>query len=282
MVVSGKGGTGKTLLVASLAVLAEHVLLVDADVEAPNLRIIVGAAPPREEHYYYGGEVARIDGDHCKGCGRCVDVCRFGAVSINGVAVVDGLQCEGCAACFHACPENAVVMERRCSGQWWVADCRYGVIVHGKLAVGEGTSGKLVSEMKGYARKLVGDFLMRLIDGPPGAGCPVIAALTGADLAVVVTEPTLSGLHDAKRVTDVAAHFGVKTAVCVNKADLNPQITATLKKWVQQNNFIWLGELPFDKAAYEAMSQGISVVEQGGHLAEAIKQLWKTLKSCLT
>ena len=281
VVLSGKGGTGKTLVCASFAALAGRVVLVDADVEAPNLRLIVGTEKPKEEHIYKGGEVARVDGQLCTGCGGCVEACRFGAVSLNGRAVVDPLLCEGCAACFYACPHGAVVMEERASGRWWVADCRYGVIVHGRLEVGVGLSGKLVSEMKQQARRLEGEYTLRLVDGPPGIGCPVIASLTGADLAVIVAEPTLSGLHDAQRVAQLAGRFGIKTALCVNKADLNPQMSARIRRWAESASVVWLGELMFDEWAHLAMVEGVSPVERGGALAEAVKAVWTRIRALI-
>ena len=277
VVVSGKGGTGKTLVCASFAALAGNAILVDADVEAPNLRLVVGAGRILEEHTHSDSEVARVDTSLCKGCGKCAEVCRFGAVALNGVAVVDDLSCEGCAACFYTCPEKAIVMEPRINGRWWVAECRYGLIFHGRLEVGEGLSGKLVAVLKERARKQSGNYRLRIVDGPPGIGCPVLAALTGADFVVVVTEPTLSGLHDAERVVGVAQHFGLKVGVCVNKADLNPDMTAKLHNWVAQKRLVWLGELPFDETAYSAMANGTSPVELGGRLAAALQSLYRTV-----
>ena len=220
VVISGKGGTGKTVLTASFASLAGNKVMVDCDVDAADLHLLL--KPEIKERYEFrSGVTARIDKDICQECGECLSVCRFEAISED--YIVDPVSCEGCSVCSHVCPAGAVIMEENIAGEWYISETKYGPLVHAKLGIAEENSGKLVAKVREVAKEIAErdkrDFV--IIDGPPGIGCPVIAALTGVDLAVIVTEPTLSGIHDMERVVQVAKHFGVPTKVCINKYDIN-------------------------------------------------------------
>jgi len=280
-VVSGKGGTGKTLVTASLAALDGNCVLVDADVDAPNLAMVVGAEEPRESHDYKGGELAVVNETACVGCGECVRVCRFDAVHLDAPpAKVDAIACEGCAACHYACPEGAVAMEERTSGRWQEVPCRFGTIVHGAVLPGEGNSGKFVTELRRHAAEIA-DGRTVLTDGPPGIGCPVIAALSGVDFALIVAEPTTAGLDDAARVADLARQIRLRSGLCVNKADLDPEFAEKAEKWARDNDIAFLGRLPFSSSAYEAMLSGRAPVEVEGELSAALKSLHEALARAL-
>ncbi len=228
VILSGKGGTGKTSVAASLAHLGAQevsIVMADADVDAANLELVLDPVR-REEHEFSGGRRAAIDVERCVACGLCAEACRFDAV-VPGAGQpyrIDPLACEGCAACFYVCPAEAVDMVDAASGLWFRSDTRFGPLFHARLFAGQENSGKLVTLVKQQARQLALDTeaALLLVDGPPGIGCPVIASVAGADMALMVVEPTISGVHDLERVLATAGHFGVPAAVMVNKADLNP------------------------------------------------------------
>jgi len=226
IILSGKGGTGKTTVAAALAHLAaqtHRLIIADADVDAANLGLLL--APVTEEtHDFTGGQVAAIDPAVCTACGRCAEVCRFDAVRPGTPYMIDALACEGCAACQYECPANAIALHSQRAGQWFIAATHYGPLYHAQLFAGQENSGKLVTLVKQLARLRALDegADLLLVDGPPGIGCPVIAALAGADLALIVTEPTVSGVHDLERILGVVAHFQVRATVLLNKADLSP------------------------------------------------------------
>ncbi|MGC8787255.1 MAG: ATP-binding protein, partial [Anaerolineae bacterium] len=226
VILSGKGGTGKTTVAAALADLASQevpIVMADADVDAANLELLL--APTKlEEHDFMGGELAVIEPAACIACGRCAEVCRFDAVMHhNGLYVVDALACEGCASCFYQCPTSAIHMEEKRAGQWYRSQTRLGPLFHARLFAGQENSGKLVTLVRQKALLWARDngAYLLLIDGPPGIGCPVIAASTGVDIALVVTEPTIAGVHDLERVLSTTTHFRVPALVLINKADLN-------------------------------------------------------------
>jgi MinD superfamily P-loop ATPase len=266
-VVSGKGGTGKTVLAACLAALVEDKVVADCDVDAPDLHLLLKPSIRREE-IFSGKYCARIDDGICTCCGRCQEVCRFGAVVTGNedgdeTYHVDGLACEGCGVCVWACPVGAVTLTDTPGGKWFVSDTRFGKLVHACLGVAQENSGKLVTIVRSEARKLAleaGHSLV-LIDGPPGVGCPVIASMAGADLAVVVTEPTLSGLHDLKRVLGLTRHFGVTTGVVVNKYDLNGEVCLQILEFLRANAIPLLGRIRFDSIVNRTLAAGKTVVE---------------------
>ncbi len=279
-VVSGKGGTGKTSLVASLAALASgRAVYADCDVDAPDLHLIL---QPRvmERREFFGIKRAFIDGSKCTQCGLCQDACRFSAITDfqSNPAL-----CEGCGVCKLVCPSGAVEMRESLAGYAYISETRFGPLVHAELFPGEEASGKLVAMVREMARDLAASRKLDLvlIDGSPGIGCPVIASLTGVDLALVVTEPTITGEHDLERVLDVADHFGIKTAVCINKFDLNPEKARRIEDLCQGRAVTVAGRLPFHPSVVEAMVLGRAVVELGGPVAEAISGMWNVLEELL-
>jgi len=216
LIISGKGGTGKTVLTASFASLAKNKVMADCDVDAADLHLLL-QPEVKDRHEFRSGVTATIDKELCQGCGECISVCRFNAISED--FKVDPISCEGCTICSYVCPVGAIKLEENLSGEWFVSNTKYGPFVHAKLGIAEENSGKLVSVVRQAAKEIAEkenlDYV--LIDGPPGIGCPVIASLANVDLAIIVTEPTLSGIHDMERVALVAKHFGVSTKVVINK-----------------------------------------------------------------
>jgi MinD superfamily P-loop ATPase len=280
VVISGKGGTGKTTVVGAFVALASNKVIADCDVDAADLHLILR---PRVEKTigYEGSELAVIDQDLCTGCGACVRACRFGAVSEReGRYTVDPLSCEGCGACAHACPVGAIELKPRLSGWIHVSSTPYGTLVHGELRPGEETSGKLVTQVKMRARELArleGAKLL-LIDGSPGIGCPVIASLSGAHCGLVVTEPSMSALHDLVRVVEVARHFRARVLLIINKADLSPELTTRIEGYAKKEGLPVLGRIPYDEGVIRAQVAGRTVVEDGdGPAARALRELWGRL-----
>jgi len=278
VVISGKGGTGKTVLTASFASLAENKVMVDCDVDAADLHLLL-KPEIKERHDFRSGVTARINRDVCRECGECLSVCRFDAISED--FVVDPISCEGCAVCSHICPEGAIFMEENVSGEWYISDTKYGPLVHAKLGIAEENSGKLVAKVRQIAKEIAEkekkDYV--IIDGPPGIGCPVIAALTGVDLAIIVTEPTLSGMHDMERVAQVSKHFGIPTKVVINKYDLNKKNSETIKEICKQADIEVIALLPFSRQVSESIVQGIPLVEFSKNgIAEDIAVLWERIK----
>lgn len=292
VILSGKGGTGKTSVAAALAHLASRelpIVLVDADVDAANLELVL--APVRqEEQVFMGGQVAVIDPDRCGLCGRCYEVCRFEAiVPGDDYYRVDPLACEGCASCVYQCPESAIHSEEQQAGLWYRSDTRFGPLFHAHLFAGQENSGKLVTMVKqqGRLRALdqaagTGNHVL-IVDGPPGIGCPVISASAGADLALLVVEPTLSGIHDLERVLATVNHFGVPALVCINKADINPGHTASIEAFCTGLGIEVVGRLPYDNVVTQAMVQGqpVTVYQSDGAVAAALGQAWARIRARL-
>lgn len=279
-VVSGKGGTGKTSLVASLAALAcGRAAICDCDVDAPDLHLILKPTI-QERREFFGMRRAFIDESKCTKCGSCEEHCRFDAVHDFKI---DAALCEGCGVCKLVCPSEAVDMIDKLSGYAYISNTRFGPMVHAELFPGEEASGKLVAMAREMARDLATSQKLDLvlIDGSPGIGCPVIASLTGVDLAVVVTEPTISGEHDLERVLKVTEHFGIKTLVCINKHDLNPVATQYIEDLCLERGVAVVGKIPFDSSVVDAMVHEKPVVELGGPAAEAILVLWRRLEERL-
>jgi MinD superfamily P-loop ATPase len=289
VVLSGKGGTGKTSLTASLAALAEKPALADCDVDASNLPLVLDPRLRRRETFT-GGLRARIKPGHCVACGKCEELCRFDAIFFDGPGNgrvprtfrVDPSACEGCGVCAHFCAEHAIELAPADGGEWFVSDTRFGPLVHARLRPGQGNSGKLAAHVREQARaaaRAAGRQLL-LIDGPPGVGCPVMASLTGASLLLAVTEPTPSGEHDLERVLALARHFEIPAWVCVNKHDLNPAMTARIERRAAELGATVAGRIPYDPAVTAAQRQGRPVVEHDrGPAAQAMIQVWKNLSA---
>jgi len=278
LIISGKGGTGKTVLAGAFACLSESKVMVDSDVDAANLYLLLNPVVI-EEHEFRSGKTAIINKDICIKCGQCLSVCRFGAIKKD--FTIESFSCEGCALCSFICPCKAIDMEENISGHWFVSETKYGLFVHAKLGIAEENSGKLVAkirqEAKALAEKTKVDYV--IIDGPPGIGCPVMASMSGIDLAVVVTEPTLAGLHDAKRVIETARHFNVKTTLVINKYDLNLDVTKEIEKYCKDIGVPVIGKIDFDENVVKAMVIGKNIVEYvDNKTTQEIKQIWKILK----
>jgi len=278
VVISGKGGTGKTVLTASFASLAVNKVMVDCDVDAADLHLLL-KPEIKERHEFRSGVTAKIDKNICEECGECISVCRFEAIRQD--FKVDPVSCEGCTICSHVCPAGAIVMEENVSGEWYISETKYGPLVHAKLGIAEENSGKLVAKVRQIAKEIAEregrDYV--IIDGPPGIGCPVIAAISGVDLALIVTEPTLSGMHDMERVAQVSKHFGVSTKVVINKYDLNLKNSETIKQICEQADIEVVARLPFSRQVSESIVQGIPLVEFSRNgISGDIALLWERIK----
>ena len=279
-VVSGKGGTGKTSIVASLAALAcGRAVFADCDVDAPDLHLIL-RPEIREERPFFGIKRAFIDAEKCIQCGSCMEACRFSAIKDFKV---DCARCEGCGVCSLVCPADSVSMADSQAGTAYQSETRFGPMVHAELFPGEEASGKLVAMVREMARDLAAtrNLDLVIIDGSPGIGCPVIASLTGADLALVVTEPTITAEHDLERILLAAAHFGINAAVCINKYDLNAEAARQIEDLCADRGIMVAGRLPYHSSVVLAMTEGRTVVEVGGPVAAAISEMWCFLESAL-
>lgn len=274
VVLSGKGGTGKTSIVGSFAALVQKKVLVDCDVDAADLHLILKPVT-RENHEFWSGQVAFIDKEKCTRCGLCQELCRFKAIKDFRV---DPVSCEGCGFCSHICPAEAIAMRENLSGHWFISDTRYGPLVHARLGIAQENSGKLVALVRQQARLLAekNGFHLLINDGPPGIGCPVISSLSGASLALLVTEPTLSGIHDLKRVLGVCRHFGVPALACINKYDLNEDNSGRIERFCQEQGIEVVSRLPFDNIVTEALANGMPVVEYSKDgITQDIRMLWQ-------
>ena len=278
VVLSGKGGTGKTSLTASFAALAGNCVLCDTDVDAADLHLLLSPSI-RQQNDFKGGNSAKINPDPCSRCGLCRDLCRFGAICPE--FTIDEIKCEGCGVCVYFCPEKAIAFNQKTCGQWFVSDTRFGTMIHARLGIAEENSGKLVTLVRKEARKAAVETKSDLIltDGPPGIGCPVIASLGGADLVVIITEPTMSGRHDLKRVAELAAHFKVPAVVCINKSDLNIEQTREIRHFAADRGLPVAGEIPFDPRFVESMilKQAIVESDEFSKTAEAVRKIWKNI-----
>ncbi|HUV51251.1 MAG TPA: P-loop NTPase [Anaerolineae bacterium] len=278
VVLSGKGGTGKTSLTAAFASLSKNSVLCDADVDASDLHLLM-APDIKQRTYFKGGGIAVINPDQCTGCGLCMEVCRFDAVK-EGFKV-DEIECEGCGVCVDLCPERAIDFPIKTCGEWYISETRFGPMVHARLGIAEENSGKLVVLVRQEAKKLAESKNIDLIltDGPPGIGCPVIASLGGATALIIVAEPTVSGLHDMERVTQLAANFKVPCMVCVNKADLNPEQAEAIEKLARKKNLSVLGRIPFDPVFTESMIQGKNIIEykNDSKISLIVREIWNQI-----
>jgi MinD superfamily P-loop ATPase len=277
LVISGKGGTGKTVITGSFAALAKNKVMVDCDVDAADLYLLLHPEV-KERHEFISGQSAVIDKKLCKQCGKCIPVCRFEAIKSD--FSIESFSCEGCALCSYICPHGAIRMEENVAGEWFISDTKYGSFVHAKLGIAEENSGKLVAKIKQVAKELAekqkSEFV--IIDGPPGIGCPVIASLSGVDCALIVTEPTLSGLHDAKRVMEVAAHFNIPLKLIVNKYDLNLSMTKKIEEFCREHNIPVIGKVTFDKTVVKALIEEKTIIEYGQSMAgDEVRRIWEDL-----
>jgi MinD superfamily P-loop ATPase len=288
VVLSGKGGTGKTSLVASLAVLAGRCVAADGDVDAADLHLVL---QPRvlERHEFRAGVEAVVGQEDCTGCGECRVRCRFDAVLEDAAGPgpstfrVDPLACEGCGVCARFCPAGAIEMRARVCGEWMVSETRCGLLVHARLAIGCGSSGKLVSTVRQAARALAaarGEPLV-IVDGPPGIGCPATAALTGASALLAVAEPTVAGEHDLGRLLGLARHFDVPVSVCVNKWDVNPGMTQRIERGAREAGARLVGRVRHDPAVSRAQVSGRAIVETRAASGDDVRALWGRLQSAL-
>lgn len=278
VVISGKGGTGKTVLTGAFASLAENKVMADCDVDAADLHLLL---QPRikERHDFRSGVSAVIDKDLCTGCGECISACRFNAIGSD--FTVDPVSCEGCAFCSHVCPVKAIAMEENLAGEWFISETRFGPLVHAKLGIAEENSGKLVSLVRKQAKDLAEKNKCGwvIVDGAPGIGCPVIASLSGIDCAVVVTEPTLSGLHDASRVIEVTRHFKVPAQLVINKYDLNTEMSRTIEDHCRAHNIPVAGKIGFDESVVKAMVEGKTIMEyKDTKVKDEIRNIWEKVR----
>ncbi len=278
LVISGKGGTGKTSLTAAFAYLAENKILCDADVDAADLHLLM-APQVKKTTDFKGGNRAVIHLDQCTECSLCIDLCRFGAISPD--FVVDEMDCEGCGVCYDFCPEEAIDFPEKTCGQWFISETRFGPMVHARLGIAEENSGKLVALVRQEAKKLAETSGLELIitDGPPGVGCPVIASMGGITAVAVVTEPTLSGIHDMERVIKLAETFKVPVMVCINKYDLNPEQSESIISSIKEKGLTFLGKIPYDPVFTKSMIEGKTVLEYdpGSVASKAVKEIWERI-----
>jgi MinD superfamily P-loop ATPase len=286
VILSGKGGTGKTTVAAALAHLASQelpVVMADADVDAANLELVLDPVL-QEEHGFTGGRLAVVDPEACIACGRCAEVCRFDAILPGDAYQVDGLACEGCASCFYQCPAKAIRMQEQLAGRWFRSDTHFGPLFHAHLFAGQENSGKLVTLVKQQARLRALDTqaALLLVDGPPGIGCPVISASAGADMALLVVEPTVSGAHDLERVLATTDHFGIPAVVVINKADLNRVRSEEIAAFCAARQVEVVGQVPYDTVVTEAMVAGQAVTAAGDSaVARALGETWRKVRVLL-
>jgi len=291
VIISGKGGTGKTSIVAAFAALAKNAVFADCDVDAADLHLVL-EPKVKQTNEFSGGKQASIIAEKCIGCGKCKDLCRFDAINFDGPAndivaktfTVDPVSCEGCKVCVEFCPVDAIEFNDAVNGQWFISDTRFGPMVHAELGIAEENSGKLVTVIRKEAKKIAQEQKkdLLIVDGSPGIGCPVIASITGADLVLIITEPTLSGKHDLERVADLAAGFNIPVLVATNKFDLNSDMAEQIEENALRRNIKVIGRIRYDKAFTKAQIMKCSVVEYtGGAVSEDVKALWREVTYAL-
>lgn len=284
VILSGKGGTGKTSITASFAMLAQRPVVADCDVDAADLHLVL--APERtEKHDFFSGREAIVRPQDCDACGDCLALCRYGAIvqtqggDGKAICAIDPTACEGCGACVRFCPQEAIDFPVRQCGEWMISETACGPMVHARLGVAAENSGKLVTTVRQQARRIAEEkgHSIILVDGPPGIGCPVIASVTGATAVLVVTEPSVAGEHDLERVLALTRHFGIPTSVCINKWDINPAMSEQIENKARQSGARVLGRVRYDPAVTKAQIQKRTVVETDAPCAEDIRNLWKQL-----
>jgi len=278
VIISGKGGTGKTSIIAAFASLIENKILCDADVDAADLHLIMHPEI-KERHDFESGHTALINQDKCTECGLCRDLCRWDSISED--FVVDDIGCEGCGVCWYFCPEKAIDFPLNTCGEWYLSETRFGPMAHASLHIAEENSGKLVTLIRQEGKKLAEEKNINLLltDGPPGVGCPVIASLGGATAVLIVAEPTVSGRHDMERVAELAAFFKIPAMVCINKFDLNTDEGEAIEAFAKEKDIDVIGRVPFDAAFTKAMVQGKTIIEFDSRSegCKAVRDIWENL-----
>ncbi len=272
LVLSGKGGTGKTTIASALIKLLSAQAYADCDVDAPNLHLIAGGSEDEEKFDYYGLPKAHIEENLCIKCGKCMDICRFNAIQDYQV---DKFSCEGCSVCTLVCPTNAISLKEEAYGEVRVCS-KPNIFSSAKLNIGSGSSGKLVSEVKKHMRikAKAKNVNLAVIDGSPGVGCPVIASISGVTKVLIVAEPSISGISDMERIIETAYKLGANSMVCINKYDISPQNTSKIEEICKQNNIPCVGKIPFDKKAVEAINEGLTIVEKDCDAGKAIREIY--------
>ncbi|NLZ38602.1 MAG: 4Fe-4S binding protein [Firmicutes bacterium] len=275
-VISGKGGTGKTTIALALSELAKGAVKADCDVDAPNLYLFYGGKDLKQESFS-GEKEAVVAKEFCKECGECQKVCQFDAIK-NGL--VNALQCEGCGACTLVCPQKAISLKDVKSADVYITETAKGVISRAQMEIGGEGSGKLITLLRSNAREYAGEDTLIIIDGSPGIGCPVISSITGCDAALIVTEPTQSGLEDFKRVTELCRHFGVLTFACINKYDINEKKTKEIEKYCRDNEICLIGKIPYDNVVMQSINELVPVIcYEESKANQAIRQMWDQLSA---
>ena len=284
VVISGKGGTGKTSITAAFAYLGgKEVVIADCDVDAADMHLLLRPDFANAEDFY-SGVLAEINQDLCNQCGKCADVCRFNAIPVkDGQHTVVPLDCEGCGYCARVCPEKAITMNEQNVGQWYISETKMGSpMVHARLGIGAENSGKLVAQVKKEAKRIAEETQKEyiLVDGSPGVGCPVVSSLSGADFVVLVTEPTVSGLHDLERVYQLVEKFKIKAGCIINKSDINPLISKEIEEFLKKEDIVHLSNFPYDETFTEAMTVGQTIVEYvDDGLKAMLTKSWETLEN---
>lgn len=286
VVISGKGGTGKTSITASFASLGgADIIVADCDVDAADMHLLLQPDFAREEDFY-SGELAKIHADECTQCGKCAEVCRFDAISvIDGMHTVDPLSCEGCGYCARICPTDAIENLSMNVGKWYISSIKTGsLMVHARLGIGADNSGKLVAKVKNEAKRLAEetnkDYI--IVDGSPGIGCPVVSSLSGAAFVVLVTEPSVSGLHDLKRVYELVKKFNLKAGCIINKSDINEKVTQEIEAFLREENILHIVNLPYDEQFTRAMTNGQTIIESDTNgLKQMIVNSWNKIKQTI-
>lgn len=303
VVLSGKGGTGKTSILASFCSLSKHFVAVDCDVDAANLSLLIPNKIIKKEPFT-GGKKAKIISGHCIACGKCEEICKFGAIKYNGPGngrvnrtfTINETACEGCGLCYRFCAENAIEFKNVRAGETYISqignslirtkNSSSGFLIHAELFPGEGNSGKLVSLLREKAGNIAKEnkFEIILHDGSPGIGCPVIASLTGSDMAVLVAEPTVSGMHDLKRIVALTKQLSIKALVLINKFDINKDISNEIEKWCLSENCKFLGKIPYNEDFYESQNKGISIIEYNdkSDVSVKLKEIWESITRMFT
>ncbi|MFW5752654.1 MAG: ATP-binding protein [Planctomycetota bacterium] len=281
VVLSGKGGTGKTSLTAAFAELAGQAVIADCDVDAADLALVLGGEQVSSFPFQAGAQ-AQIDRTACNGCGICRARCHFRAITTGEGAIfsIDPLACEGCGVCAFVCPADAIRMIDCIAGHWFITDSAYGALVHARLIPGAENSGKLVTRVRQEAERIAAreSIDLRLVDGPPGVGCPVIASCTGADAVVLVTEPSVSGEHDLARVIELIRRFALRAYLIVNRWDLAPELTSAIETAAIAAGVMPIGRIPQDPAFVAAQLRGVPVTTQGGPIAQTVAAIWHRLQ----
>lgn len=283
-ILSGKGGTGKTSITAALASVAKDALYCDNDVDAANLHLIFQPEVHKKNRFFSGWK-ATIDANECTKCGLCIELCRFDAISINGDGEfqINPFQCEGCRLCERICPQNAISTQRNDNNFWYVSSARFGTLIYAKMAPGEENSGKLVTQVRNRAKEIANETGLNYIinDGPPGIGCAAIASLAGTNIAVIVTEPTKTGLHDLQRLVELIHSFNIPAYVIINKFDINPDITLNIRDYLKKQGIPLIAKIPFNKLMVEAMIEGKNIIEfsPDSKISELVREIWHTVKT---